>query len=157
MWFLPYSCHFTWCTFLFFFLMLFSVFWRHICFPSQDGFVTSVCGYGDEGWKQDQPKFHKKKKTEYNRGHRGRLLLRSSYLEGSGGRGSIYNGQTLAQCCVCRAAGDSGRSPAWLSQSADEKGEIPWLIKNTQMNIVSPLTACVWLIPVASALFILKS
>lgn len=89
----------------------------------------------------------------------GRLLLgllllskRRSYLSWSVGRGSIYHGQTLAHYM---ASGDSGRSLPATNQSTDWEGETLSLIKNTQMNNLSLLTACVWLTPVASTLFIL--
>lgn len=124
-------------------------------------FVFPVCGYDGERWPQI-PQHRRRRSTT---GQRGWLLLgflllskRRSNLSGSWGEKQHVSwpnpGSVLCVQGCWRLLWDL--LPGWLArnQSADEKGGIPWLIKDTQMNNLSPLTVCVWIIPVASALFI---
>ena len=48
------------------------------------------------------------------------------FIRVRGGRGSIYHGHVLAQCSVCRAAGDAVKAPASLTcrnQPTNERGK----------------------------------
>lgn len=106
--------------------------------PLGQMFVSPACGYGGERWQRDQPRFHNNTEEDGVPQDRedGSCWDFSFFLRGGpiyqveGGGGSIYHGQSLAQCSVWRPV----RPLAWLTCNKPVirwKREILWSIKNT--------------------------
>lgn len=123
-------------------------------------FVSPARGYGGERWQQHQPRFHNNTEQDGEAQERGSccnfsfaLLEEVLSIGVRGGEAAFI----IAKPWLSALFAGQLETPAWLTCNKPVSRwhmEILWLIKNTEMNNLSPLTVCVWLIPVASLLFI---